>query len=269
MATKGEIKQAYRDMVKQCHPDLHPDDSSKAAQFRRVQEAYEAVRDVKSTGATNQPKRPFRQRNEQTEQHQHRDPGMDHEHNWQQRMKIRQEWERQGRERKDRERKRYAERKSQSFESQHDRAARAHHRMNDARYQFEDSNADIVEEVRRAKRAEYEAWMARRERVESVTSRSGPVAWMFKLTAPIILSALFITAWAEWQQGRQDAAMMRDAQFRSMVAWNQQNRERQNERFHRQNELIEQSNDEQLSDGDARILDVLEHNSKALKNRRS
>ena len=73
---------------------------------KQVQEAYEAVRDVKSTGATNQPKRPFRQRNEQTEQNQQRDPGMDHEHNWQQRMKIRQEWERQGRERKDRERKR-------------------------------------------------------------------------------------------------------------------------------------------------------------------
>jgi hypothetical protein len=42
-ASPHEIKRAYREAVKRAHPDLHPDDASAAARFRRVQEAYESL----------------------------------------------------------------------------------------------------------------------------------------------------------------------------------------------------------------------------------
>jgi DnaJ domain len=37
------IKRAYREAVKQAHPDLHPDDPSAAERFRSVQQAYESL----------------------------------------------------------------------------------------------------------------------------------------------------------------------------------------------------------------------------------
>jgi len=42
-ATPEEIKRAYRRAVKATHPDLHPEDTSAAARFRRLQEAYESL----------------------------------------------------------------------------------------------------------------------------------------------------------------------------------------------------------------------------------
>jgi len=42
-ASPHEIKRAYRRAVKAAHPDLHPDDATAAARFRRLQEAYESL----------------------------------------------------------------------------------------------------------------------------------------------------------------------------------------------------------------------------------
>jgi hypothetical protein len=42
-AAPEEIKRAYRRTVKHAHPDLHPEDASAAARFRRLHEAYEAL----------------------------------------------------------------------------------------------------------------------------------------------------------------------------------------------------------------------------------
>jgi hypothetical protein len=53
-ASPAEIKRAFRRAVKRAHPDLHPDDASAAARFRRLQEAYEALSGeggVRGTGA--------------------------------------------------------------------------------------------------------------------------------------------------------------------------------------------------------------------------
>ena len=42
-ASPEQIKRAYRQAVRQTHPDLHPEDATAAARFRRVQEAYELL----------------------------------------------------------------------------------------------------------------------------------------------------------------------------------------------------------------------------------
>jgi hypothetical protein len=42
-ASLQEIKRAYREAVKQTHPDLRPDDPTATTRFRRVQEAYESL----------------------------------------------------------------------------------------------------------------------------------------------------------------------------------------------------------------------------------
>ena len=42
-ASPEEIKRAYRRAVKEVHPDLNPSDSTAAAHFRHLHEAYQAL----------------------------------------------------------------------------------------------------------------------------------------------------------------------------------------------------------------------------------
>ena len=42
-ATEEQIKQAYRKLAKQYHPDLHPGDAKAEARFRDIVEAYEIL----------------------------------------------------------------------------------------------------------------------------------------------------------------------------------------------------------------------------------
>ena len=42
-ATPEEIKSAYRKLVKQYHPDLHPNDKEAAEKFKEVNEAHETL----------------------------------------------------------------------------------------------------------------------------------------------------------------------------------------------------------------------------------
>ena len=44
-ATDDEIKSAYRKLVKQDHPDLHPNDEAAAAKFKEINEAHEVLSD--------------------------------------------------------------------------------------------------------------------------------------------------------------------------------------------------------------------------------
>lgn len=50
-ATKEEIKKRYRRLVKECHPDRHPDDEDKKQQFQMLSEAYEILYDEKKRKA--------------------------------------------------------------------------------------------------------------------------------------------------------------------------------------------------------------------------
>ena len=43
--TAAEIKAAFRKQAKQCHPDTHPGDAKKAAQFREISTAHEILSD--------------------------------------------------------------------------------------------------------------------------------------------------------------------------------------------------------------------------------
>ena len=47
-AGEDEIKQAYRRLAKQYHPDLHPGDASAAQKMNEINEAYEAVKNPQS-----------------------------------------------------------------------------------------------------------------------------------------------------------------------------------------------------------------------------
>ena len=42
-ATDDEIKKKYRALVKQYHPDLHPDDPVAAKKMSEINEAYEMI----------------------------------------------------------------------------------------------------------------------------------------------------------------------------------------------------------------------------------
>lgn len=44
-ATQDEIKKAYRKLAKALHPDLHPDDPDKQAEFQAISSAYDLLRD--------------------------------------------------------------------------------------------------------------------------------------------------------------------------------------------------------------------------------
>ena len=50
-ATDAEIKSAYRKLVKQYHPDLHPGDANAAAKFKEVNEANEVLSDSQKRAA--------------------------------------------------------------------------------------------------------------------------------------------------------------------------------------------------------------------------
>ena len=44
-ATDDEIKRAYRQLARECHPDANPDDPTAADRFKEINAAYESVRD--------------------------------------------------------------------------------------------------------------------------------------------------------------------------------------------------------------------------------
>lgn len=46
-ASKDEIKKAFRESAKKCHPDLHPDDKYAQDKFKELNEAYEVLSDKK------------------------------------------------------------------------------------------------------------------------------------------------------------------------------------------------------------------------------
>ena len=50
-ATQAEIKSAYRKLVKQYHPDLHPNDPNAAAKFKEINEANEVLSDEQKRAA--------------------------------------------------------------------------------------------------------------------------------------------------------------------------------------------------------------------------
>ena len=53
-ATITEIKSAYRNMAKKCHPDLHPGDAAAEVQFKEITEAYEVLGDAQKRAAYDQ-----------------------------------------------------------------------------------------------------------------------------------------------------------------------------------------------------------------------
>ena len=50
-STAVEIKSAYRNMAKKCHPDLHPGDAAAELQFKEITEAYEVLSDTQKRAA--------------------------------------------------------------------------------------------------------------------------------------------------------------------------------------------------------------------------
>ena len=50
-ATEEEIKAAYKKLVKQYHPDLHPNDKLAAEKFKEINEANEVLSDKQKRAA--------------------------------------------------------------------------------------------------------------------------------------------------------------------------------------------------------------------------
>ena len=53
-ATAAEIKSAYRNMAKKCHPDLHPNDKEAEIQFKEISEAYDVLSNPQKKAAYDQ-----------------------------------------------------------------------------------------------------------------------------------------------------------------------------------------------------------------------
>lgn len=50
-ADEQTIKKAYRDLVKRYHPDVNPDDPEAEARFKKIQWAYDLLKDVRKTNS--------------------------------------------------------------------------------------------------------------------------------------------------------------------------------------------------------------------------
>ncbi|MBE6455901.1 MAG: molecular chaperone DnaJ [Alphaproteobacteria bacterium] len=50
-ATASEIKRAFRQKAKECHPDVHPGDAAAEVQFKEINEAYEILKDEQKRAA--------------------------------------------------------------------------------------------------------------------------------------------------------------------------------------------------------------------------
>ena len=46
-AKEPEIKKAYRELAKKCHPDANPNDNAAAERFKEISEAYSVLNDAK------------------------------------------------------------------------------------------------------------------------------------------------------------------------------------------------------------------------------
>lgn len=50
-ASADEIKKAFRQKAKECHPDMHPGDAAAEVQFKEINEAYEVLKDEQKRAA--------------------------------------------------------------------------------------------------------------------------------------------------------------------------------------------------------------------------
>jgi curved DNA-binding protein CbpA len=53
-ASAGEIREAYRKLARQCHPDLNPGDNSAEERFKKLQQANQVLSDLKKRQAYDQ-----------------------------------------------------------------------------------------------------------------------------------------------------------------------------------------------------------------------
>ncbi len=53
-ATEDEITQAYRQQSRKYHPDLNPDDKKSEAKMKEINGAYEAIREIRNGGGSDQ-----------------------------------------------------------------------------------------------------------------------------------------------------------------------------------------------------------------------
>lgn len=53
-ATEKELKSAFRNLAKQCHPDRNPDDKEAEKKFKEISEAYEVLKDPQKKAAYDQ-----------------------------------------------------------------------------------------------------------------------------------------------------------------------------------------------------------------------
>ena len=112
---------------------------------------------------------------------------MDFEAQWRQRMKIRQEYEKRAKAAKDRE--------SQEFRDSkiYQRARYVHHNLNKMNDKY-DHDPEIVEEMRRMRRKEYEEFMKRRNSSKNVD----PLGIRKLLLS--LLTFCCICKWTFWKQ---------------------------------------------------------------------
>lgn len=68
-ASEDEIKQAYRRLAKQYHPDLHPGDASAAQKMNEINEAYDAVKNPQAYNQYQQQQRQQQAYSQQYTQH--------------------------------------------------------------------------------------------------------------------------------------------------------------------------------------------------------